>query len=58
MAQGSYDDRFLREQAKALRKALAEAYARGEMQKALTYSRKLDALQLFLWKARSKRRAS
>ena len=52
MAQGSYDDRFLREQAKALRKALAEAYARGDTQRALAYSRKLDALQLALWQAR------
>ena len=58
MAQNFYDEHLLREQAKALRKALAEAYASGDMQRTLAYSRKLDALQLFLWKARSQRRAS
>ena len=51
-----WDDRSVQEQAKTLRKALAEAYGSGEMQKALHLSRKLDALQLSLWKVRGLRR--
>ncbi len=58
MAHGYYDDRFVQNQIKALRKALAEAYCRGDLPRALTWSRKLDALQLLLWKARGHRRAS
>ncbi len=51
MAQDWNADRIIQEQARALREALAEAYARHDLAAALKYSRKLDALQVSLWQA-------
>ena len=53
-----WDHQTAQEKSQQLRKALAEAYGRGDMQRAAEYSRKLDALQLLLWKHQAQRCAS